>query len=75
MANSKNYSFSWVRWYGSVLPRVWVTVLGWTLWSVIITLISQLTDNGAGMKAPAADFVGLVGELYSPHVTMWERQD
>lgn len=54
-------NLSWIRWSGSVLPRVWLTVLLWTVYATLWVAVSEVGGYREKMSAPNAAPVTLLG--------------
>ena len=52
---------SWLKWTGSVLPRVYLTVIFWTLYSTLFVLTSELGGLREKLSAPNTAPVTLIG--------------
>ncbi len=58
---SRSFRFSWIRWTGSVLPRVWMTVIFWTLYTTLFVLIAELGGYRQNLSAPNTAPITLIG--------------
>jgi len=57
----ESFRFTWVRWYGTSLPRVWPAILFWTVYATVIVLIAELGGYLTAIMAPSQAIVSLIG--------------
>ncbi|KAI9010784.1 Bestrophin, RFP-TM, chloride channel-domain-containing protein [Hyaloraphidium curvatum] len=61
LSAANGWTFRWIRWSGSVWPRVWATVVFWTLYTVAIELIAELGGYRQAMSPPSAAALSIFG--------------
>ncbi|KAI9010226.1 Bestrophin, RFP-TM, chloride channel-domain-containing protein [Hyaloraphidium curvatum] len=60
-ARSPTSGMKWIRWHGSVLPRVWYVVLLWTFWAAIVVVVAELGNLRDRLAFPSQGIVNLTG--------------